>query len=104
MGIDRGVHCMSKVFDENLLCSADMQSSLHERIADALFDACCRFDVPDSERRDMADAVIAELGLFIQYENGRVVYDTKPAACKSNGNWQQRIVGQFEPYTKEKDD
>ena len=52
----------------------------------------------------MADAVIAELGLFIQYENGRVVYDTKPAACKANGNWQQRIVGQFEPYTKEKDD
>ena len=52
----------------------------------------------------LADAVIAELGLFIQYENGRVVYDTKPAACKSNGNWQQRIVGQFEPYTKEKDD
>ena len=51
-----------------------------------------------------ADAVIAELGLFIQYENGRVVYDTKPAACKANGNWQQRIVGQFEPYTKEKDD
>ena len=51
---------------------------------------------------DLADAVIAELGLFIQYENGRVVYDTKPAACKANGNWQQRIVGQFEPYTTEK--
>ena len=54
---------MSKVFDENLPCPDDVQSSLHHRIADALFDACCRFDVPDSERRDMADAVIAELGL-----------------------------------------
>ena len=36
MGIDRGVHCMSKVFDENLSCSADMQSSLRDRIAAAI--------------------------------------------------------------------
>ena len=36
MGIDRGVNCMSKVFDENLSCSADMQSSLRDRIAAAI--------------------------------------------------------------------
>ena len=36
-------------------------SDLRARIETALFDACCRFDVPDSERRDMADAVIREL-------------------------------------------
>ena len=56
---------MCKVFDENLPCPDDVQSSLHHRIADALFDACCRFDVPDSERRDMADAVIEALNLKI---------------------------------------
>jgi hypothetical protein len=35
-----------------------MTDSLRTRIEYALFDACCRFNVPDSERRDMADAVI----------------------------------------------
>ena len=39
-----------------------MSDNLRDQIADALFDSCCRFDVPDSERRDMADAVIRELG------------------------------------------
>lgn len=47
----------------------------------------------------VADAVIAKLGLRMQYENGRVMYDEKPAACKPNGNWQQRIVSPHEPYT-----
>ena len=47
----------------------------------------------------LADAVIAELGLRMQYENGRVMYDYKPAACKANGNWKQRIVSDHELYT-----
>ena len=38
-----------------------MSDDLRTRIEWALFDACCRFDVPDGERRDMADAVIAAL-------------------------------------------
>lgn len=56
-----------------------------------------RFGVIDTSL--MAQAVIEDHGLRIQYENGRVVYDTKPAACKPNGNWHQRIVGEFEEYT-----
>ena len=47
----------------------------------------------------LAGAVIAELGLRMQYENGRVMYDEKPAACKANGNWQQRVVSDHELYT-----
>lgn len=48
----------------------------------------------------LADAVIAELGLRMQYENSRVMYDHKPPACKPNGLWQQRIVSDHEPYTE----
>ena len=78
----------------------DADITLRDRIVAALKERAERDT--DWMLVDLADAVIAELGLFIQYENGRVVYDTKPAACKANGNWQQRIVGQFEPYTTEK--
>ena len=77
MGIDRGVHCMSKVFDENLSCSADMQSSLRDRIAAVLKEhrqvasSCeCGFDLGLSAitwrwHDHLADAVIAELNLKI---------------------------------------
>jgi hypothetical protein len=78
----------------------DADITLRDRIVAALKERAERDT--DWMLVDLADAVIAELGLFIQYENGRVVYDTKPAACKANGNWQQRIVGQFEPYITEK--
>ena len=70
MEIDRGVHCMSKVFDENLSCSADMQSSLRYRIAAVLKEhrqvasSCeCGFDLGLSAitwrwHDHLADAVI----------------------------------------------
>ena len=57
------------------------------------------FTQPPASYDSLADAVIAELGLRMQYENGRVMYDYKPAACKANGNWKQRIVSDHELYT-----
>lgn len=41
---------------------------LRDRIAEALFDACCRYEVPDAERRGMADAVIEALALHQEYD------------------------------------
>jgi hypothetical protein len=49
----------------------------------------------------VADAVIRELELQYEYENGRVMYTTKPAACKANGNWQVRIASPFKLYEGE---
>lgn len=46
----------------------------------------------------IADAVIAELGLRYEYENGRVFYTEKPAACKANGNWKYRVCSDLELY------
>jgi hypothetical protein len=61
---------MSDFKDEPPALKSDTPiSSLRDRIEYALFDACCRFDVPASERRDMADAVIAELGLREERED-----------------------------------
>ena len=48
----------------------------------------------------LADAVIAELGLRMEYENGRVIYLDKPVT-KNYSVWQQRIASDFEPYQGE---
>jgi len=89
---------MSKESDENLACLTDMESSLRDRIEAVLWD---NFDdaAPSLSIREMAEAMISELGLRMQYENGRVMYNYKPAACKANGNWRQRIVSDHELYT-----
>ena len=84
-----------------------MPDSLRDRIAAVIeqnLAAQLPSDLPDRYYEwigydTLADAVIAELGLHMQYENGRVMYNEKPAACKPNGLWQQRIVSPHEPYT-----
>lgn len=68
------------------------------RIAAAIYKGCDNRVSPGLSRQ-AADVVIRELGLHMQYENGRVMYNEKPAACKPNGLWQQRIVSPHEPYT-----
>jgi hypothetical protein len=49
----------------------------------------------------LADQIIDQLGLRYQYENGRVMYNVKPAACKGNGNWQVRIVSPHVLYEED---
>ena len=74
-------------------CSCGYQiDSIHPSSPDWKIDAEC--DWADH----VADAVIESLGLHMQYENSRVMYDEKPAACKENGLWKQRIVSPHEPY------
>ena len=48
----------------------------------------------------LADAVIDGLGLFMEYENGRVIYKKKPTS-KNYSLWQQRVASDFEPYQGE---
>lgn len=77
-----------------------MSDELRERIADTI--AISLFGPIGTVRRTdalrAADAVIEELELHYQYENGRIMYDTKPAACKANGNWRYRIVSPHRLY------
>lgn len=55
----------------------------------------------DGDTSAAAEDVVAELDLAYEYENGRVMYSTKPPACKPNGLWQQRIVSPHVVYTGE---
>ena len=70
--------------------------NLRDRIAAVI----CDMDALHAKQwsLEVADAVIESLGLHMQYENSRVMYDEKPAACKENGLWKQRIVSPHEPY------
>lgn len=46
----------------------------------------------------VADAVIAELGLRYEYENGQILYHPKPKAASGNGNWRWRVSSDLIPY------
>lgn len=52
---------------------------------------------PDDAER-IVDKLISGLELSYEYENGRVMYKYKPAACTANGNWQYRIVSPHKEY------
>ena len=71
-----------------------MTDSLRDRIADALFDACCRFDVPDSERRDMADAVIEALKLKREETLHSLLPDYETNMVRTNV-WATRYVTEW---------
>lgn len=47
---------------------------------------------------ELADAVIEELGLRYEYENGRVLYTYKPKALSGNGNWKFRVSSDLKLY------
>lgn len=70
-----------------------MTDDLRDRIADALRSVSwiATYD-------EFADAIIEELGLRYEYENGRVFYTEKPAACKPNGNWKYRVCSDLQLY------
>ena len=79
-------------------------SELRDRIAavllDYFYDAATPGEATPSDIEEaniVADAVIKELGLFMEYENGRVLYKKKPTSTNFK-LWQQRIASEFEPY------
>ena len=48
-----------------------------------------------------AEQVVEILGLRYEFENGRVMYTTKPAACKANGHWKVCIASPHTLYEGE---
>ena len=72
-------------------------SELRDRIANVINDYVAD-NYPEVNYAGLADAVIADLGLFMEYENGRVLYKKKPTSTNFR-LWQQRIASEFEPYT-----
>lgn len=79
-----------------------MTDNLRDRIAAAIraVDDMRVCKLSDADIKFMSDAVIAGLELSYQYENGRVMYDTKPSGCKANGNWRYRIVSPHKEYVE----
>lgn len=69
---------------------------LRARIAASIMDNCHGVYVDDAF--DAADAVIAELGLRYEYENGQILYHPKPKAASGNGNWRWRVSSDLIPY------
>lgn len=78
-----------------------MDNSLRDSIAAVLSKVAegrALYQVSNADTAVMAEAIIEELGLRYEYENGRVMYHPKPAACKPNGNWKYRVCSDLRVY------